>query len=395
MNKYFAVRVKQHANSPIVFYVFVASAKNIVEWAHADSIKLDKGNVQRELIDARWRQITRFFKASENNVIPTSVTIAFDETLAQLNEIDATNPDLPGFVVTELGDERVMLTFPDSVVNNAYIIDGQHRLKGMSAFEHDIYVPVCLFVNLSKLERAFQFVTINNKSHKVPTDNLKALIANFESIQGDLLGRLTQASITTPRFATSIDVLNELADGPFYKMIDWVNNRHEDGKKLIAPSGLENSLKAIVRAFPETKEDDADALVVLNAIWRTIFTKYEINKDTAEQYPNLILKATIQAVSEMIVEKLRSDADPAFTNDPITANNGGAAVTTTQNLITGIPIEFWKDSWKLKSLDTSAGRAIIQGDIRELKKVINLAKGEEVEWKSKMQVFKDPMGEED
>lgn len=394
MNEYLGFNVQQHAATPIRFIVLVARAKEVIQWAHADNIRLDRGNVQRALVEARWRQIKKFFTTSPNNVIPTSITIAFDESLPQLPTRQAVEAGQVGYHIEQLNNGLIRICFPDAVVDSSFIIDGQHRLRGMSELPFDVLVPVCLFPSLSKLERAFQFVTINNKSHKVPTDNLKALIANFEQIQSDLRLRLTQASITTPRFATVVDVLNEDPDSPFHKMVDWVNNRFPDANPTVQPSALENSLKAIVRAFPETKEDESDALLVLSAMWRSIFDAYGIGTANVDEFPNLALKATIQAISEMIVEKLKSDYDPAFTNEPITASNGAAAAQTANNLVTGIPVEFWKDEWALKSLDTSAGRELIQQDIRALKRAIHEAKGAPVNWKGVCQLYKAPAEEE-
>jgi DGQHR domain-containing protein len=394
VNEYLGFNVRQHGDTPIHFMVFVAKAKDVVRWAHADNIKLDRGNVQRALIEARWRQIRKFFKTSPNNVIPTSVTIAFEETLPALASRNAVEKEQVGYFLEALDNGLARICFTDAVVDSSFIIDGQHRLRGMSELDFDVYVPVCLFPSLSKLERAFQFVTINNKSHKVPTDNLKALIANFEQIQSDLRTRLTEASITTPKFATVIDVLNEDPESPFYKMVDWVNNRFSDAVPAIQPTALENSLKAIVRAFPETKEEESDALVVLTAIWRAIFGATGVTRANAQTFPNLLLKATIQSISEMIVEKLKSDYDPAFTSAPITASDGAAAAQTAKNLVTGIPVEFWRDPWVLKSLDTSAGRDLIQSDIRMLKKAINDAKGAAINWKTYCQLYRSPADEE-
>lgn len=81
MHNYKGFLVRQHDRSEIDFVVFVARAKDVVQWAQADDIRLDRGNVQRALIESRWKQVGKFFRASDRNVIPTSVTIAFDEGL--------------------------------------------------------------------------------------------------------------------------------------------------------------------------------------------------------------------------------------------------------------------------------------------------------------------------
>ena len=378
MRKYSGIQVKQRANSDITFIVMAVQAKQVYQWAQADDIRLDKGNVQRELIDSRWRQVKKFFLADARNIVPTSVTVAFDEET--IHRVD-TAADLDGnpnaYFINELGDgldSFVEIWFEDSVRENAYIIDGQHRLKGMSELEEDLLVPVCLFPSLSRLERAFQFVTINNKSHKVPTDNLKALIRNFDTIELSLRDRLAQASITARGFATHVDVMNEDAEGPFFKIVNWVNNRHADGKKIIVPAAIENAITAIHKGFPETKNDPADAIIVLSSIWRAIFEHYHVTLANVEQFKNLTKKPVIQRLTEMVVDHLVRTLDPVFSIGGVTKNNAHAAREVAIKMVTNVPAEFWTDNWKLKGLDTGAGRDLITRGIRHIKQ-----KQEEIE----------------
>lgn len=386
VNSYTGFLVEQRPGAGVQFLVFVASAKDIVTWAKADNIKLDRGNVQRALVDSRWRQIAKFFNANNNNVIPTSVTIALDETVRRVDADDV----LPekSYSLKEVGKGLTRITFSADIKESAFIIDGQHRLKGMSVLDYDVMVPVSLFLDLPTIERAFQFVTINNKSHKVPTSNLKALLANFEEIEVGLRNRLTQASITVPQFATAVDVLNEDPESPFYRMVDWVNNRFVDAAPIVPPTALENSLKAITRAFPETKADEAEALAVLYRMWTAIFAEYGITAANAAEYPNLVMKATIQRISEMVVDKLASDYDPAFSAGPMLDDSGAKTGLVAAALVHGIPAEFWTQPWALKSLDTSAGRELIEDDIRMAKRLLMRNGGNPPpEWRSSLRLF--------
>jgi DGQHR domain-containing protein len=395
VNEYKGFLVRQQPSTEVPFLVFVSGAREIVRWAHADSIKLDRGNVQRELITARWRQVKKFFNAHKNNVIPTSVTIAFDDSVKRVKSRSALKREPVGYFLEEDPQTGIAtIVFSDDVQPSTFIIDGQHRLKGMSDLEFDPTVPVCLFLSMPKLERAFQFVTINNKAHKLATDNLKALYANFEILKGDLRKRLTHASITGSVFATAVDVLNENNDSPFHKMVDWVNNRHTDGKRLVPPTALENSLKAINRAFPETKGDDNDAMAILYAIWKAIFGEYGIDHENADQFPNLIMKATIQSLSEMVVDKMKADFDPAFAESVVMADDGAEAAKKAKALISGVPSQFWTEEWKLKSLDTSGGREIIKGDVRHLKMNLLNSGGDAEAWRKNLVVLGSG-GEED
>ncbi|MDC3993169.1 DGQHR domain-containing protein [Pseudomonas aeruginosa] len=382
MRNYLGFLVRQRANSNIDFIVLVANAEDIVQWSQADDIRIDRGNVQRQLVESRWRQVKKFFSASNNNIIPTSVTIAFDEELTRVESKDQLREDEATYYISAPREDGIIeIAFPDKVQSRSFIIDGQHRLKGMASVGEPVFVPVCLFPSLSRLERAFQFVTINNKSHKVPTSNLKALITNFDGIEEGLRNRLSQASITAHKFATHVDVMNEDSDSPFHKLIDWVNNRYPDKKAVISPAAIENSLKAINNGFPETKDDPADAITVMSAIWRRIFQNYDIDFNNIEDVPNLTKKPVIQRVTELVVEHLRRELDPAFSTGNIMTNNANQAGEAADKLITLIPIEFWQDEWALKSLDTSAGRDIISQSIRVLKTQLAKNQDEDFDWR--------------
>lgn len=391
VRKYKGFWVHQRNETTIPFIVLVADAREVAMWSQADDIRIDRGNVQRQLVESRWRQVKKFFNASpESNVIPTSVTIAFDSTLERaVAETDLSETKAAYYLSDPDAEGMVSVSFPDAVKDSSFIIDGQHRLKGMSEVGSKLIVPVCLFPSLTKLERAFQFVTINNKSHKVPTNNLKALITNFSGIEENLRMRLSQASITAPRFATHVDVMNEDDESPFYRLVDWVNNRHADAKPIIAPAAIENGLKAITDAFPETKNDPADAIVVMSAIWRAIHEAYGITRENIEDYPNLTLKAVIQKLTEMVVEHLRASLDPAFSTGPITAGNASQASDAARKLIALVPAEFWQDSWKLKGLDTSAGREIIGQSFRKLKNEISKNSADDYNWRAGNPLYED------
>lgn len=387
---YKAFLVRQRPSADLLFAVFIAPAKEVYAWSHADSISLDRSGVQRDLVDSRWKQIGRFFAVSPQNVIPTNVTIAFSEEIPRVDSLEALNGLERGYFLKEESQGIVEISFPESVKETAYIIDGQHRLKGMSSSTDEIIIPVCLLLSASKVERAFQFVTINNKSHKVPTDNLKALISNFANIEGELQKRLRQSSVPVPKLAGAIDFLNENPSSPFYKMVDWVNNRFEDKTPIIAPAALENSLRAVQRSFPEDASDEAEAAELLSGMWTKIFELSEVTRANAEQFPNLLKKPTIQSISEMIVERVRNAYDPAFSD--------GQSVTTASlseaagKLVFGIPAWFWKDDWKLKSLDTSAGRDIIKNDVRDLKKQLFDKKSEQ-EIRKQLALYRDLSGD--
>jgi hypothetical protein len=189
--------------------------------------------------------------------------------------------------------------------------------------------------------------------------------------------------------------MNEDPEGPFFKTVDWVNNRHADAKKIVAPAALENSLRYINLGFPETKSDPADAIAVMNAIWARVFEGYHISFENIQEFPNITKKPVIQRITEMVVDHLRQDRDPAFQVGDIMDNNAGQAAESAQKLIALIPVDFWKDAWALKSLDTSAGRDMISQGIRFLK--IQRAKNPEpdFDWRKENPLYQKGSMEKD
>lgn len=198
---YKCFKIKQRETSDFVFLSFVASAKDVYNWSHADNIEIDKNGIQRMLEKSKWDKITKFFNTHKDNIIPNNVILAFDDEVNEVNELYNEDKVIDnrsdGYVLNVTTDSDIVeLIIDDAIKNNTYIIDGQHRLKGMAEVNENLPVIVSLFINIDKLNRAFQFLTINNKASKVKTDNIKALISNFDKIENTLKDRLATASIS-------------------------------------------------------------------------------------------------------------------------------------------------------------------------------------------------------
>ncbi|MET4066791.1 DGQHR domain-containing protein [Bradyrhizobium sp. S3.2.6] len=396
MFQYRGFLVRQTPKTPLQFVCLVGPAKEIVQWTHADSIEIDRGGIQRELTQARWKQIRKFFTAKDENVIPSSVIIAFDPEVQSVQSLADLKEDQKAYCLEHLDDKGlVRISFGKGVLESSYTIDGQHRLKGMSELDFDVDVPVSLFVSAPALERAFQFITINNKANKVPTDNIKACIANFDAIEADLKSRLTTASIRVGQFASTIDVFNENKDSPFYKCVDWVNNRSKDALRIVAPQAIENSVKVLEKTFRDYPDQDDDTVVdIMFTIWTTIKKQYGITLASIDQFKNLFKKPTIQAITEHIANSIEQRV--VNTSEQIDISNSTFIEEVTKGYIAKIPEEFWKAEWALKGLDTQAGRKIILKDIANIKKSFNLSQGASgAEWRNNLELYREDGSEED
>lgn len=385
---YKCFKIKQRENSDIIFLSFIADAKEIYKWSHADEIDIDKNGVQRKLEKNKWDKITKFFNTHTDNIIPNNIILAFDEDVSKVEKLYSNEESIDnrenGYILEEL-DEVVKLTIDEKIKNNTYIIDGQHRLKGMSEFNADLPIVVSLFININKLNRAFQFLTINNKASKVKTDNIKALISNFDTIEGDIRERLSTASISAGKYATTLDIVDSDKDSPFYRTINWVNNR--EGKKIVSTLAIENSLKIIQKTFPELLEDTNEnttlALSLFYNIWKPVIKKYSITLDNIEEFENLFKKANIQAITEYICTKLSEEI--VFSVDEVDITDKTVTDKFMVGLINNIPEEFWKKPWVLTGLDNQTGRYTIIKEIVKLKRNINSGK----DWFEDLELYKD------
>lgn len=388
---YRGILTKQREESNIRFITFKAHAKDVVSWCHADDISLDHEGVQRSLVESRWKQIAKFYKKNKNNVIPNGVVLAFDQIVTESSEAGSLNEQEPKFHLELVDNEHDIydLSFYDNVKEFAYIIDGQHRLKGMSDLDFHVPVIVTLFLGIERLERAFQFIAINNKSHKVPTDNIKSLIANFDAIESPLKERLSTASITSGKLASVVDVFNEDSESPFYKCVDWVNNRSDEAIKLIQPLAIENALKIVAKGFPDLNNNDDIHVSLLYNIWNPIKANYTINLENIVSYKNLFMKATIMAITEFVVRKI--DDHIILSNEPVDVTSKEVVEGISGALFRNIPHEFWTETWKMKGLDTQAGRQVITEDILQIKRNQNTIStgGASIDWKNKLKLFEE------
>ena len=372
---YKCFKVKQRENSEIIFLSFIANAKDIYNWSHADSIDIDKNGTQRSLQKTKWSKITKFFNTHNDNIIPNNIILAFDDEVRPVdilydNENMIDNKE-DGFILTDESNGFVELTINEKIKKNTYIIDGQHRLKGMSEYKSDLPIIVSLFINMKKLDRAFQFLTINNKASKVNTNNIRALIANFASIEVNLKERLATASISAGKFSSDIDIVDSDKESPFYKCIDWANNR--EGSKTISTLAIENSLKSIQKSFPELIENNNEnksiVLELFYNIWHPAMEAYSINYENISDFPNLFKKATIQSITEYICNKLSDDI--VFAMEDIDITDKDVSQRYMKGLLHNIPEDFWKKTWLLKGLDSQTGRTVIIKEISKLKRNIN------------------------
>ena len=148
--------------------LFCAPAGEVTQWAAVKRREDEEGAAQRRLSPAKWRAVKRFLEQDERNTIPTTIVVTLKLPEEQMTQADS--------VV------RVKLAVPDDARDEdkpGLVIDGQHRLFGISSFRPEAKIGIVALLNVDDAETAFQFLVINNKASRVPTDHIRLLALDY------------------------------------------------------------------------------------------------------------------------------------------------------------------------------------------------------------------------
>jgi DGQHR domain-containing protein len=155
--------------------------------------------IQRPLEDHRVRSLSEYVNYKDAS-FPTSVILAIEEEYAIFD--DKTNM----MKVSNTRDGEKRPTIP--IGKLARVLDGQHRIAGLTAFRHDTFdVPVTIFVGADISDQAHIFATVNLEQTKVQ----KSLVYDLFS-----LARTRSPQKTCHNIAVALD---RDAKGALYKRI--------------------------------------------------------------------------------------------------------------------------------------------------------------------------------
>jgi DGQHR domain-containing protein len=364
---FFGCKIAQRGEgNSVEFVVFIANAQDIMKWAGIRRVgEHDKGT-QRILKASRVRQISRFLDADERNTLPSNITLAFSKGAAKFKSLQEVimpfisedyrnrNPE----IMERLEWGMLSFEFEEDVPEHkrlALIVDGQHRLHGMAEYrEENLPVLVSALIDASPEEQAFQFVVINNKSSKVPTDNVKALVAS-QLDESELQKRLLNAGVQYGKIAGVLKEIDEREDSPFRNMLDWPLNEKE--QRLISLTALEFCLKGIRKKINILDSNDDAVKETFIAIWRMI--KEEFVQLWGEN-DKFLSKVNIIALNDYIAQKLAF----AWEFDLIDIHKIDQIESHTRITLAALESEFWEKDWTGKLQDSVAFRMLIKNDLQ-------------------------------
>lgn len=374
---YFGSLISQRKDENVTrFFVFNARAKDLKEWLGIRRIKDVKKGAQRVLRKARASAVTKFIEASPINTIPNSILIAFDPGKANFTSLSKEISE--GIIQTKSSLENPVniLNGCDNQLNwgiiefsferneqedakPALIVDGQHRLYGMSNFDkEDLPITVVSLIDANHEEQAFQFIVVNNKAVRVSAENVKSIIADFN--EDELEKRLVLARVKYGDKPLILRSLNDSPSSPFQNLLNWSYNREiTEETQLVPITAIEQTMRYIRKSFTVLENDEDSLIEFFCATWRAVKGNYPELFGKSNQF---MTKANISAFNEYITDRLlyfwEMDLLDIFETDEIEQK--------VLDIIKRLPQEFWLENWKLRIQDTPNFRDIIKNDLKTI-----------------------------
>lgn len=344
---YTALLLVQRPEPAPKLILFHASVKEVLAWGTVEWLTPKSKGPQREQRETKVKAIRDFLEVDDQNTVPTGVVVAFAEGAAKVSK--------------RADSDAVKLTIKPTGTAIASIVDGQHRLYGMNEYDSDIRVPVLGILDADSVERAFQFLVINNKATKVPPRHTKALLAEMSNT--DLPERLASAKVAFDAEGISdVDLVNTDKESPFFNSIEWTTTPKD--KRIIQATAIEMSLDYLAGLQVPDLADRDDRRAVFLAIWTTI--KAEWPKLWVRD-SRLISKVGIFCLTRFVVDRLTSWSDSDDLEINIT--DLSQVKKLTKRLIRHMDTLFWTHRWADKAkggFDTSQGRERVYSAIVQL-----------------------------
>ncbi|MGL5824192.1 MAG: DGQHR domain-containing protein [Nocardioides sp.] len=330
----------------VLLATFTAPVGEVTKWASIERLNVDGKGHQRLKNQAKVRAIKRFLELDSRNTIPTAITVA-------LRGLDVSSaPETGSCSSIEIPTEETPI---------GLVIDGQHRLFGMEAFDPELKVNVVALINPSDEEIAFQFLVINNKASKVSTDHLKLLALQYpEAALGE---RLKSARMTLGRHASLVGVVDNSEDSPFYRAVEWPAEEvpGEQRANLVLPAAVEQSLAVIAQKnLPDLADDDA-LIEFFFTLWRSVRDAWPSIWVSGSK---LLSKVGVVTLTTFVVDDLTPLADRGSIDlaDPDEVKN------EVDMILADLTPNFWTSEWAAKSLDTSAGRKLVVDALTQVRR---------------------------
>lgn len=329
---------RETAESP-AFAIFSMPAGEVLEWAAIRRREDDPAGPQRRLSQAKVNAIKRFYDLDLRNTIPTAVTVTLRISEDGIQRAAPDRPDLCTMHVLRFDVEDGT----PQVDKPGVVIDGQHRLLGMKDYSPRCLVAVVALLNVDDTEKAFQFLVINNKATRVPTDHIRTLALDYQEVL--LATRLQTARVTLDDNLKYVGIIDRDVMSPFRGHIGLVSHEGNVEQRFVPPAAVENSIALIQKkAVRELQNDDA-LCDFFYAIWSPV----------RQAWPGLWTGAS------KLMNKVSIVALTTYTTDLLVAKydygeldiaNPEAVRAMVSRLMEAQTRQFWESEWTIRINDS-------------------------------------------
>ena len=361
---YSAIFSCQRAGAGPLVASFVAPAGDVAAWAEVERLQHEGPGHQRLRSESRVRAIARFLEQDERNTIPTALVVALR---------------IPDFEEPPTR-ECATITIPaEADPRPGLVIDGQHRMYGVETYDPDLPLNVVALINPEDEEVAFQFLVINGKASKVPTDHVKLLALHYE--EQSLADRLKTARMVLGRH-TFVGIVDNSPESPFYRSVEWPTEPTDtdtERKDLVRPASVEQAIAAIQRKNLPDLVDDDSLIEFFFTLWSAVRELWPYLWTTESK---LLQKVGLVTLTTFVIEDLVPLADRG---DIDLGDPDATRREIEDNILDYLDPEFWKREWAAKSLDTSAGRQLVVDALTTMRR--NLRRG--ANWDANLRLLAD------
>ncbi len=216
------------------FYIGVIKSSDLVRISYADIRRLDRElddylGIQRTLSPKRVEELERYVNTIDAT-FPTSIILAISSSDAEYDQKSG--------ILTVRDDDEV-----------AKIIDGQHRIKGLSAYDGEQFdINLTIFVDMDIEDQAMVFATINLAQTKVN----KSLVYDLYEYTKTRSPQKTAHNIAR--------LLNSRDGSPFFQRIKILGTATKGLLQTITQATFVESLLKMISGTDKNAFDDRERL---------------------------------------------------------------------------------------------------------------------------------------
>ncbi len=279
----------------------------------------------------------------------------------------------------------------------ATIIDGQHRIKGAELCERGIPFSVCAIYDCEWPEQVFQFTVVNYTAQGIPDQFITANAA-LSLTAGELQGlqnRLIQAGVKVIEYEL-MRVVNFDPLSPFHNLVNLTTRKREDriGYKTMVSvgkawySGKNPAVAQIIEhIYPDIKGKKGQARnqriqrwkddhwgLFFKDFWGVVYDSFSSEQTEGGSSlwtvgeSNLLLAVVLAELQEAFLTNLTAQDESFFetsSDDPVSELRKKIR-GRAEKFIKYFDADLFSRNWKLKSLNTGAGRSALRDTFRSI-----------------------------